>query len=72
MGGSQCSLSCQQLGASMLLASYLAHAHFGYLGSVWVPVVGFGEPTAMNSLCIGVLMHQDVEDIAMYCRNVLW
>lgn len=56
----------------MLLASYLAHTHFGYLGSVWVPVVGFGESTAMNSLCIGVLMHQDVEDIAMYCRNVLW
>lgn len=56
----------------MLVASYLAHTHFGYLGNVWVPVVGFGEPTAMISLCIGVLMHQDVEEVGMYCRNVLW
>lgn len=33
MGGSQCSLSCQQLGVSMLLASYLAHTTHTF----WLP-----------------------------------
>lgn len=56
----------------VLLASYLAHTHFGYLGNAWVPVVGFGEPTAMNSFYINVLMCQDVEDVGMYCRSVMW
>lgn len=29
--------------------------------------MGFGEPMAMNCICMDVLMFQEAEDIGMYC-----